>query len=226
MANFNVREVEGMRQVCIDIDNESIRACRGALSNMCGDITLTPKIPSGRDILRGFFTHEARIRPFYTGTGSIMLQPSLGGYHILDIPRGESWILEPGIYWASENSVTLGLFREKTWPSYWAGDGLLSWKTTVTGPGKVAINAHGPVETVQVSDDDLKVQGHLVLGRTAGLDFSSQRSTSLIRNFFSGQKRLRVFSGSGKALVCWTPYWNQHMYMRVTGETIEHSLFE
>jgi TRAP transporter TAXI family solute receptor len=38
--------------------------------------------------------------------------------------------------------------------------------------------------------------------------------------------RLRVYEGTGKALVCWTPYWNQHMYQRMTGETIEGSLFE
>jgi hypothetical protein len=35
-----------------------------------------------------------------------------------------------------------------------------------------------------------------------------------------------VFSGTGKALVCWTPYWNQHMYERMTGENIEGTLFE
>ena len=25
-------------------------------------------------------------------------------------------------------------------------------------------------------------------------------------------------------VVCWTPYWNQYMYQKVTGETIEGSL--
>lgn len=226
MAEFAIREVEGMRQVAIRIDEETVRARKGALSNMRGRVTLTPRLPSAGDIFRSVFTSEARIRPFYTGTGSILLQPSLGGYHLLDIGAGERWILEPGVYWASEGGVALGLYRERFWPGLWAGDGLLVWKTTVSGSGRVAINAPGPVETVEVEEAELRVQGRLVLGRTDGLRFSSQRSARFPRNFISGQRRLRVFSGRGKALVCWTPYWNEHMYRRITGESIEGSLFE
>ena len=70
------------------------------------------------------------------------------------------------------------------------------------------------------------MQGRLVLGRTPGLGFSSQRSAPFPRNFISGQRRLRVFGGTGKALVCWTPYWNEHMYQLMTGTGIEGSLFE
>ncbi len=226
MAEFVIREVEGMRQVRVDIHDETVRARRGAMSNMRGDITLTPRLPGTGDVIRSWFTSEARIRPYYTGTGSILLQPSLGGYHVMDVDPGEHWILEPGVYWASEGSVNLGLHREPIWTSLWAGDGLFSWKTTVAGDGRVAINAPGPVETVDVADTELRVQGRLVLGRTAGLKFSSQRSARFPRNYISGQRRLRVFAGTGKALVCWTPYWNQHMYQRMTGEDIEGSLFE
>ena len=226
MAEFSVREVEGMRQVRLDIEDETVRARRGALSNMRGDIKLTPRIPAFGDVFRAMFTNEARIRPYYSGTGSIMLQPSLGGYHVLDVVKDDRWILEPGVYWASEGSLKLGLHREKMWSSLWAGDGFFSWKTTIEGHGGVAINAPGPVETIEVDGEDLKVQGRLVLGRTSGLKFSSRRSASFPRNLISGQKRLRVYSGTGKVLVCWTPYWNQHMYLRMTGESIDSSLFE
>jgi uncharacterized protein (AIM24 family) len=226
MATFSVREVEGMRQVRIDIADETVRARRGAMSNLRGSIEFTPRLPAAGDIFRSMFTSEARVRPYYQGTGSILLQPSLGGYHVLDVAEGEPWILEPGVYWASEGSVELGLFREPFWASLWAGDGFLVWKTTVAGHGRVAINAPGPVETVDVADGELRVQGRLVLGRTAGLGFASERSAAFPRNLISGQRRLRVYSGSGRALVCWTPYWNEHLYKRMTGESIEGSLFE
>lgn len=225
MATFSVREVEGMRQVQVEIRNETVRARRGALSNMRGEITLTPRLPRAGDVFRSIFINEARIRPFYSGSGVILLQPSLGGYHVFEA-RGERWILEPGVYWASEGGVDLGLYREPMLPSLWAGDGLLVWKTTVRGNGLVAINAPGPVEVVEVAQSALRVQGRLVLGRTEGLRFSSRRPTSFVRSFISGQRRLRVYSGTGKVLVCWTPYWNQHMYSRMTGETIDRSLFE
>lgn len=90
----------------------------------------------------------------------------------------------------------------------------------------MAINAPGPVETIEVQDSDLRVQGRLVLGRTDGLRFSSRNSASFPRNLISGQKRLRVFSGTGKVLVCWTPYWNEHLYRRMTGESIDGALLE
>jgi uncharacterized protein (AIM24 family) len=112
------------------------------------------------------------------------------------------------------------------WPSLWAGDGLFVFKTTVEGVGKVAINTPGPVEVVDIKGTDLKVQGRLVLGYTGGLRFSSQRISGFFRSLLIGQKRLRVLSGTGKALVCWTPYWNQHLYESVTGQQIEGSIFE
>lgn len=225
MAAFTVREVEGMRQVRIVLDGETVRTRRGALSNLSGDIRVTAQLPSPGDLFRSLFTGEARVRPSYSGTGVVTLQPSLGGYHMLGV-EDQRWILEPGVFWAAEAGVRLGLYRERIVPSLWAGDGLLVWKTTVEGFGDVAINAPGPVDVVSLENSELRVQGRLVLGRTAGLRFSSRRASTFLRSFLVGQRRLRVFSGTGKVLVCWTPYWNHHMYRRMTGEDIEGSLFE
>lgn len=216
MAEFSIREVEGMRQVRIDIRDETVRARKGAMSNMRGNIKLIPRLPGAGDLWRTMFTKEASIRPFYTGTGSILLQPSLGGYHLLDVAEGETWILEPGVFWACEGNVQLGMARDPFWSSFWAGDGFFSWKTRLSGHGRAAINAPGPVETVEINDSEMRVQGRLVLGRTSGLRFSSQRPTSYLRSFISGQQRLRVFSGTGKALVCWTPYWNEQLLRTIT----------
>jgi uncharacterized protein (AIM24 family) len=225
MAEFSIREVEGMRQVCIDVTDETIRTRRGALSNMRGALTVKAPLPGLRDLFRSIFVDEARIRPSYTGTGTVVLESSLAGFHVIDL-KNERWILEPGVYLASEGDVSLGLFRERMWASLWAGDGLFVFKTTVEGDGRVAINTPGPVEVVDIKGTDLKVQGRLVLGYTGGLVFSSQRISGFFRSLLIGQKRLRVLSGTGKALVCWTPYWNQHLYESVTGQQVEGSLFE
>ena len=48
----------------------------------------------------------------------------------------------------------------------------------------VAVNAPGPVERVAVDDARLVVQGRLVLGRTDGLRFTSERAARFPRNFF------------------------------------------
>lgn len=226
MAEFGIREVEGMRQIRIDIRDETIRIARGALSNFAGDIQFKPRLPGIGDLVRSLFTHESRIRPFMSGTGRIHLQPTLSGYHVMQVAEGERWILEPGVYWASEASVRLGVRRDPFWASLWAGDGVFAWKTTLTGSGHAAVNAPGPVEVVDIEDGELRVQGRLVLGRTDGLRFRSLRAAPFPRSMISGQSRLRVFEGSGKALVCWTPYWNEHLYVRMTGESIAGSLLE
>lgn len=226
MANFTIRDVEGMRQVRIDIDNESVRARKGAMSNTRGQIKLTPRVPGVMDAIRSIYNDEARVRPWYSGTGTILLQPSLGGYHLLDVAEGEKWVLEPGVYWASEGTVRLGIHRDPLWTSYYLGDGFFNWKTGITGHGRMAINTPGPVEVVDIKDGQFRAQGRIILGRTAGLKFLSARPATFPRNWISGQKRLRVFEGTGKVLVCFTPFWNDYMYKMMTGETIVKSLFE
>jgi uncharacterized protein (AIM24 family) len=70
VAEFAMREVEGMRQIRIDIRDEAVRARAGALSNMSGKIAFTPRVPGAGDLFRAIFTREARVRPFYEGTGT------------------------------------------------------------------------------------------------------------------------------------------------------------
>jgi uncharacterized protein (AIM24 family) len=226
MATFTIRDIEGMRQLRIDIENERVRARKGAMSNTRGHVKLIPRVPTVMDAFRSIYNEEARVRPWYEGSGTILLQPSLAGYHLMDIAEGERWVLEPGVYWASEGSVKLGLTRDPMWTSFFLGDGFLEWKTRIAGHGKVAINAPGPVEVVDVADGAFRAQGRIVLGRTAGLRFRSARPASFPRHWLSGQQRMRVFEGTGKVLVCFTPFWNDFMYKKMTGETIERSLFE
>jgi uncharacterized protein (AIM24 family) len=225
LADFIIRDVEGMRQVQVEIRDETIRARKGAMSNMRGNITFMPRLPGGGDVIRSLFVREPAIRPYYTGTGSILLQPSQGGYHILDVTLGDKWILEPGVFWACDGNVSLGMKKDSFWPSFWSGDGLFPWKTTLSGKGRVVINAPGPVEEVTIEEESLKVQGRLVLGRTEGLRFSSQLPSTFLRSKISGQQRLRSYSGTGKALVCWTPYWNDRLLKSLEGLDDEGSLF-
>jgi hypothetical protein len=79
---------------------------------------------------------------------------------------------------------------------------------------------------VDIRDGAFKAQGRIILGRTAGLRFTSERAAKFPRHLISGQKRLRTLTGSGRVLVCFTPYWNEHMYEMMTGRTVQGSIFE
>ena len=111
------------------------------------------------------------MRPFYEGTGTILLQPSLAGYHIFEVAEGERWILEPGVYWASEASVRLGIDRDPIFASFWAGDGFFSWKTDdqrARGRWRSTRRARSRRSTSGMRE--FRAQGRLVLGRTDGLE--------------------------------------------------------
>ena len=169
MAEFTVREVEGMRQVRIDIRDETVRARRGAMSNMRGDDHAYAAAAGGRR------RAAARSSPARRGCGRSTPAPARSccsrrsaATTCSTWTRARAGSSSRASTGPRRAACELGLFREPFWASLWAGDGFLAWKTTVTGHGRVAINAPGPVETVEVSDGELRVQGRLVLGRTDG----------------------------------------------------------
>jgi len=117
------------------------------------------------------------------------------------------------------------MHRDPCWAGFRAADGFFSWKIALSGRGRAAINAPGPVEVVDVGATDLRVQGQLVPGRTDGLLFSPRRPASFLRSCISGQERLRVYSGTGKALACRTPCRSEQLLKTVSGDTQAETLF-
>lgn len=216
MARFEVHPLEGTRYVDVILENESIRAEAGALCYMVGDISITSRlIPQLGSALRAMFTDEAIHRPVYSGTGTITLESSLGGFHLLDL-KDEAWILERGSYWASEMSIDVGYKRESILTSLWSGEGLIFLQTKVSGTGKVVLATRGPIEEIQVKKGTkIVAEGQYVVARTAGVSMKIRRAT---KNFFgrftSGEGLVRVFEGSGKILLNPAPYWRYRMVMQ------------
>jgi uncharacterized protein (AIM24 family) len=205
MAKFDILEQEGMRFVRMTIQDEMVRAEAGALAFMRGPIMMDAPIPSIGGALKAMLSEQAIVRPKYTGTGQVILEPSVGGYHIFEC-AGEDWILERGAYWCSEGSVDLGLFRERVIPSFWIGDGIIDFRTRVGGEGLVVLNAQGPVEILQLNEERLAVEGRLVIARTHGLSYYVRRPTrTMIGYWISGEELVRVFEGTGKVMMAATP---------------------
>ena len=147
-------------------------------------------------------------RPTYTGTGTVTLEPSLGGYHFMELGEGESWILSPGTYWASDSTVQLTVFRERMLTAFWAGEGLFYFQTRVMGPGTVVLKTEGPVQDVSLADENLVADADQVLARTTGIQFSIQRPTrTWLGKFTSGEGWVRHYTGTGHLLLTPVPYW-------------------
>jgi uncharacterized protein (AIM24 family) len=209
MAEFRILAEENTHFVEAILRDETIRAEAGALAYMRGEIAMKAPVPGLRAFMRASMSHESAVRPTYSGTGTVVLQASLGGFHAFEIQE-KPWILERGAYWASEANVELSLHREKIWTSFWLGEGLIDYQTKVSGHGKVVLNAGGPVEEIELGDEELAVEGGLVIARSSRVQFSVRRpSQGLVSSWLSGEQLLRVYRGPGRILMSATPYWGK-----------------
>ncbi len=212
MATFEVQETEGMRWVKVGLDDDDVRAERGALNHYKGAITMDVPFPSLRAWWVSLFSDESLLRPRYEGTGTVYLDSSLGGFHSMEIMPGERWILDTKCFWASDGEVKLSVHRERTWTAYWADQGLFWYKTALKGEGQVVLSVPGPVEEVQLVDDQIVVDGTQVVARTSGITLSVRRpARSWLSYWMSGQKLAYCYRGTGRLLLCTTPYWRARL---------------
>lgn len=209
MAQFEVVEQENIRYVRAFLQNEEVRAEAGALAYFRGDIKMRAGIPSALQLLRASISEEAAIRPVFAGTGEVVLESSSAGYYIFEINE-KPWVLERGAYWASESGVDISIVRERISNSFWAGDGLIEFYTLARGRGKVVLNAPGPVEEVELGEEEFACEGQKVVARSSRVKYSLRRpSDSILSSWLSGEKTLRIYRGPGRILVSPLSYWNE-----------------
>jgi uncharacterized protein (AIM24 family) len=216
MAKFQIHQLEGMNYVVIHLNQEMVRCEAGSLNYMIGKIRIHSQlIPSVGSLLSSWMSGESVYRPTYTGSGVITLESSLGGFHVLEL-QGQSWILEKGAYWASEGSVDLKFFKEKMLTSLWAGEGFVYLQSQVSGQGKVVVTTKGPVEEIELQEDqEVVVDSDCVIGRMASVRFSMRCPTeNFWGRFTAGEPTVRVYRGPGKLLLNPTVYWRYYMSQR------------
>jgi len=222
MAEFQIHTLEGTQYVEVHLNKESIQAEAGALCYHVGKIEIRSRfIPSLFGMLKSVLADESIHRPTYTGTGVVTLESSLGGFHTLELTDGESWILEPGAYWASDATVNVTFHREKFLTAYWSGEGLIYLQTMVKGRGKVVVTTAGPVEEIQMKKGmKVAVEGKAVICRTAGISMTITRPTkNYLGRFTSGEEYLRVFEGSGRLILNPAPYWRYRIMKEMNGDS-------
>jgi uncharacterized protein (AIM24 family) len=201
-----------MRWVKVDLNDDRMRAERGALNHMLGAITMDVPLPTLKSWWVSLFSDESVVRPRYSGTGTVYLDSTLGGYHIMKLAAGERWVLDTRCFWASDGDVKLSIHREPMFTSFWAGEGLLWYKTALKGEGQVVLSVDGPVQEMTLNDDTLVTDGPFVVARTQGITMQIKRpAKNLISYWLSGQKRAYVYKGTGKLILCTVPYWRARM---------------
>lgn len=202
---MNVRK----RQVICNLAKSPVTIQAGAMQWMIGNANATTGIKGAGDLfskmVRGKVTGESAIKPEYTGTGEIILEPTYK--HILLINLEEwnnSIVLDDGLFLACESNLKQKAVMRSNISSAVAGnEGLFN--LGIEGKGVICLESPCPQEElieVELQNDVVKIDGNMAIAWSGSLEFTVERSgKTLIGSAASGEGLVNVFRGTGNVLI-------------------------
>ncbi len=204
-AEMNVRK----RQVLCDLSKAQVTVQAGAMQWIVGDVNATTGIKGVGDLLekamRGKVSGEGTIKPEYTGSGIMMLEPTYKHLILMDAAEwGGAVVLDDGLFLACDSRLKHKAVMRSSFSSAVAGgEGLFN--LSLNGSGVFCIEADCPKEElieITLQNDVLKIDGNYAVAWSAGLAFTVERSgKSLIGSAASGEGLVNVYRGTGKVLM-------------------------
>ena len=197
------------RQVVCDISKSNVTVQAGAMQWMAGDVKATTGIKGVGDLLgkavRGSVTGESAIKPEYTGTGTLVLEPTYKHILLIDVADWDgSVVLDDGLFLACESTLKhKAVMRSNLSSAALGKEGLFN--LGIQGKGILCLESHCPKEElieITLQNDVLKVDGNFAICWSGSLDFTVERSgKSLIGSAASGEGLVNVYRGTGKVLL-------------------------
>ena len=204
-SQMNVRK----RQVMCDVSKSNITLQAGAMQWMLGDVNATTGIKGVGDLfgkaVRGKVSGESAIKPEYTGTGLLVLEPTYKYLILMDAADwGGSVVLDDGLFLACDSRLKhKAVMRSNVSSAVAGGEGLFN--LSLNGSGVFCIESECPQEElieVTLDNDVLKIDGNYAIAWSGSLNFSVERSgKSLIGSAASGEGLVNVYRGTGKVLM-------------------------
>lgn len=204
-SKMNVRR----RQLVCDLSLGNITVQAGAMQWMLGDVKSTTGIKGIGDFISKSFkssvTNESTIKPEYSGSGIVVLEPTYKHILLEDISNWNgSVVLKDGLFLASHSTLKHKInARSNISSSVLGKEGLFN--LSLQGKGLFALESNCPREElieITLDNDVLKIDGNMAIAWSATLKFSVERSgKSLIGSAASGEGLVNVFRGSGKVLL-------------------------
>ena len=202
---MNVRK----RQVLCDLGQADITIQAGAMQWMVGDVKATTGVKGVGDLLgkaiRGKATGESAIKPEYTGSGTLVLEPTYKHLILMDAAEWNgSVVLDDGLFLACDSRLQHKAVMRSNFSSAVAGgEGLFN--LSLNGTGVFCIESDCPKEEfveITLKDDVLKVDGNFAIAWSNSLQFTVERSSkSLIGSAASGEGLVNVYRVTGKVLL-------------------------
>ena len=202
---MNVRK----RQVVCDVARSNVTVQAGAMQWTVGNVNATTGIKGVGDFfgkaMRGSVTGESAIKPEYTGSGTLVLEPTYKHIILLDVDDWNgSVVLDDGLFLACESSLKHKAVMRSNLSSAVAGnEGLFN--LGIQGKGILCLESPCPKEElveITLDNDVLKVDGNYAIAWSGSLNFTVERSgKSLIGSAASGEGLVNVYRGTGKVLL-------------------------
>lgn len=197
------------KQLLCDLSVSDVILQSGAMQWMVGDVSMTTGVKGAGDLIgkmfKGAVTNESAIKPEYTGSGKVVLEPTYKHIILLDV---EDWngsvVIEDGMFLASESSLNQRLIsRSNLSSAALGGEGLFN--LSLNGSGVVALESDIPASElieIELDNDVLKIDGNMAVAWSSGLKFTVERaSKKLIGSAVSGEGLVNVYQGTGKVLM-------------------------
>lgn len=205
MATMNVRK----RQLAICLNDDSTIVQAGAMQWFGGNVRVETDVKGVGDFAKKLVgasvTKETAIKPKYTGTGIVVLEPT---YKYLLQENVENWqgglVIQDGLFLACDSTVRMQVVaRRNVSSAMLGGEGLFN--TCLSGRGTVILESNVPTDelvVVNLENDELKVDGSFAIAWTNTLQFTVERTTStLIGSAASGEGLVNVYRGTGKVIL-------------------------
>jgi len=204
-SQMNVRK----RQVVCDVGKSNVTVQAGAMQWMVGDVKATTGLKGVGDLfnkaMRGSVTGESAIKPEYTGTGTLVLEPTYKHILLVDLNDWNgSIVLDDGLFLACESTLKhKAVMRSNVSSAVLGNEGLFN--LGIQGKGIVCLESLCPREElveIWLDNDVLKVDGNHAIAWSGSLNFTVERSgKSLIGSAASGEGLVNVYRGTGKVLL-------------------------
>lgn len=204
-SEMNVRR----RQLVCDVGVSNITVQAGAMQWMVGDVKATTGLKGVGDFIgksfRGKLTNESAIKPEYTGTGKLVLEPTYKYILLIDVDDwNQSIVIEDGLFLACDSDLKhKAVKRSNLSSAALGGEGLFN--LGLFGGGVVALESNVPAEElieIELQDDELKIDGNLAIAWSGSLTFTVERSgKTLMGSAASGEGFVNVYRGTGKVLM-------------------------
>ncbi len=198
-VKFDVVEKETLKFLKAEFDNSAVRYESGGMYYMQGNLEMEANLPSAGGFLKSMVTRESVVKPVIRGSGTVWFEPSFGNFTIMDL-KGEEWILDKGAYYASEMGIDISSFTNKSISGLFSGEGF--FQTKVAGVGKVVLLSNGPLETVELNNGKLVVDGSFAVARQASVQLTvAKANKGIFGSMISGEGIVNTFTGTGKVLI-------------------------